>query len=253
MAAVLLIGVGHVRAGTLTLGQLLMVLGYLAQLYEPLKTMSRKATGLQGYLASAERAFALLDEQPDVPERPHARTVTRATGAVEFRGVSFAYGPDRPVLQDVSFAIAPGTRLGVVGATGAGKTTLISLLTRFYDPTGGQILLDGVDLRDYKLDDLRRQFAVVLQEPLLFSTSIAENIAYARASASQAEIEAAAKAANAHNFIIGLPQAYQTVVGERGMRLSGGERQRISIARAFLKDAPILILDEPTSSVDLQT
>src|SRR5439155_1700805 len=179
MAAVLFIGVGHVRSGALTLGQLLLVLGYLGQLYDPLKTMSRKATGLQGYLASAERAFALLDEQPEVPERPHARPIARATGAVAFEGVSFAYGPDRPVLNDVSFVIAPGTRLGVVGATGAGKATLISLLSRFYDPTAGQILLDGVDLRDYKLADLRRQFAVVLQEPVLFSASIAENIAYA--------------------------------------------------------------------------
>ncbi|PYP60474.1 MAG: hypothetical protein DMD44_02220 [Gemmatimonadetes bacterium] len=253
MATVLLIGVGHVRAGTLTLGQLLMVLGYLAQLYEPLKTMSRKATGLQGYLASAERAFALLDEQPDVPERPHARTVTRATGAVEFRGVSFAYGPDRPVLQDVSFAIAPGTRLGVVGATGAGKTTLISLLTRFYDPTAGQILLDGVDLRDYKLDDLRRQFAVVLQETVLFSASIAENIAYAAPGASREKIVAAAHAANAHEFIVRLPRGYDTQVGERGAQLSGGQRQRIALARAFLKDSPVLILDEPTSAVDAET
>ena len=253
MAAVLLIGVGHVRAGTLTLGQLLMVLGYLGQLYEPLKTMSRKATGLQGYLASAERAFALLDEQPDVPERPHARPVTRATGAVEFRGVSFAYGPDHPVLQDVSFAIAPGTRLGVVGATGAGKTTLISLLTRFYDPTGGQILLDGVDLRDYKLDDLRRQFAVVLQETVLFSASISENIAYAAPGASREQIVAAAHAANAHEFIVRLPRGYDTHVGERGAQLSGGQRQRIALARAFLKDSPVLILDEPTSAVDAET
>jgi len=253
MAAVLLIGVGHVRAGTLTLGQLLMVLGYLGQLYEPLKTMSRKATGLQGYLASAERAFALLDEQPDVPERPHARPVTRATGAVEFRGVSFAYGPDGPVLQDVSFAIAPGTRLGVVGATGAGKTTLISLLTRFYDPTAGQILLDGVDLRDYKLEDLRRQFAVVLQETVLFSASIAENIAYAAPGASREQIIAAAHAANAHEFIVRQPRGYDTQVGERGAQLSGGQRQRIALARAFLKDSPVLILDEPTSAVDAET
>jgi len=253
MAAVWLIGVGHVRAGTLTLGELWMVIGYLGQLYEPLKTMSRKATGMQGYLASAERAFALLDEQPDVPERPHARAVTRATGAVEFRDVAFAYGPDRPVLQDVSFAIAPGTRLGVVGATGAGKTTLISLLTRFYDPTAGQILLDGVDLRDYKLEDLRRQFAVVLQETVLFSASIAENIAYAAPGASREQIVAAAHAANAHEFIVRLPRGYDTHVGERGAQLSGGQRQRIALARAFLKDSPVLILDEPTSAVDADT
>src|SRR5438445_667785 len=208
VAAVLLVGVHHVRAGSLTLGELLMVLGYLGQLYEPLKTMSKKAAGLQGYLASAERAFALLDEAPEVPERPGARSVTRAAGAVTFRNVCFAYGPDRPVLYDISFELGPGTRLGVVGATGAGKTTLISLLTRFYDPTGGQILLDGVDLRDYDLDDLRRQFAVVLQEPVLFSVSIAENIAYAAPGASREGIVAAARAANAHEFIERLPQGY---------------------------------------------
>src|SRR2546427_6985986 len=157
-AAVLLIGARHVGAGVLTLGQLWMVLTYLGQLYEPLKTISKKAAGVQSYLASAERAFGLLDEQPEVPERPHARVIGRAAGAVAFRHVSFAYGPDRPVLHDVSLEIEPGTRLGVVGATGAGKTTLISLLTRFYDPLEGAILLDGVDLRDYKLLDLRRQF-----------------------------------------------------------------------------------------------
>src|SRR6266566_4557717 len=253
MAAVLFIGVGHVRSGALTLGQLLLVLGYLGQLYDPLKTMSRKATGLQGYLASAERAFALLDEQPEVPERPHARPIARATGAVAFEGVSFAYGPDRPVLNDVSFVIAPGTRLGVVGATGAGKTTLISLLSRFYDPTAGQILLDGVDLRDYKLADLRRQFAVVLQETVLFSASIAENIAYAAPGATRQQIVAAAHAANAHEFIVHLPRGYDTQVGERGAQLSGGQRQRIALARAFLKDSPVLILDEPTSAVDAET
>src|SRR5881398_3544394 len=253
MAAVLLIGVGHVRSGVLTLGQLLLVLGYLGQLYEPLKTMSRKATGLQGYLASAERAFALLDEQPEVPERPHARPIVRATGALAFEGISFAYGPDRPVLSDVSFTIEPGTRLGVVGATGAGKTTLISLLTRFYDPTAGCIRLDGVDLRDYKLADLRRQFAVVLQETVLFSASIAENIAYAAPGATRQQIVAAAHAANAHEFIVRLPRGYDTQVGERGAQLSGGQRQRIALARAFLKDSPVLILDEPTSAVDAET
>lgn len=252
-AAVLLIGVRHVGAGVLTLGQLWMVLKYLDQLYEPLKTISKKAAGIQSYLASAERAFGLLDELPEVPERPHARPIARAAGAVTFRGVSFAYGPDRPVLYDVSCEIPAGTRLGIVGATGAGKTTLISLLTRFYDPTEGQILLDGVDLRDYKLVDLRRQFAVVLQDPVLFSVSIAENIAYAAPGATREQIVAAAQAANAHEFIERLPQGYETAVGERGVKMSGGQRQRIALARAFLKDSPVLILDEPTSSVDART
>ncbi|HYR98453.1 MAG TPA: ATP-binding cassette domain-containing protein, partial [Gemmatimonadales bacterium] len=252
-AAVLFIGVRHVVEGVLTVGQLWMALRYLDKLYEPLKTISKKAAGIQSYLASAERAFALLDEQPEVPERPNARPIGRARGAVAFRHVSFAYGPDRPVLYDVSCDIARGTRLGIVGATGAGKTTLISLLTRFYDPTEGQILLDDVDLRAYKLADLRRQFAVVLQEPVLFSLSIADNIAYAAPGASRDHIVAAAQAANAHEFIEHLPQGYETEVGERGVKLSGGQRQRIALARAFLKDSPVLILDEPTSSVDAKT
>src|SRR5213596_618374 len=251
--AVLFIGVRHVQANLLTLGQLLMAVTYLGQLYEPLKTVSKKAATLQSYLASAERAFALLDQQPEVPERPDARPLERARGALEFRGVSFAYGPDRPVLHDVSCVIPPGTRLGIVGATGAGKTTLISLLTRFYDPQQGAILLDGTDLREYRLTDLRRQFAVVLQEAVLFSTSIAENIAYAAPGATRQQIVAAAQAASAHEFIERLPQGYDTEVGERGVKLSGGQRQRIALPRAFLKDSPVLILDEPTSSVDAKT
>jgi ATP-binding cassette, subfamily B, bacterial len=252
-ALILYVGVRHVQAGTLTLGSLLLIMGYLTQLYEPLRTMSKKAASLQAAFASAERAFSLLDEAPDVVERPDARPLERAEGRVEFRDVSFGYEDERLVLEAVDFVVEPGTRVGIAGATGAGKTTLVSLLTRFYDPTAGTVLLDGVDLRDLRVADLRNQFAIVLQDPVLFSATIAENIAYARPHASFDEIVAAAAAANVHDFVAGLPDGYETQVGERGMRLSGGERQRISLARAFLKDAPILILDEPTSSVDMRT
>jgi ATP-binding cassette, subfamily B, bacterial len=252
-AAVLFIGVRHVQTGLLTVGELLIVMAYLTQLYGPMETISQKVGDLQSSLASAERAFELLDETPDVQEKPHARRLGRARGAIEFEDVCFGYDGQISVLRDISFSIAPGTRLGIVGKTGAGKTTLVSLITRFYDPTTGRILLDGVDLRDYRLADLRNQFGIVLQEPVLFSTSIAENIAYALPTARFRAVVAAAEAANAHDFIRDLPDGYDTVVGERGMRLSGGERQRIALARAFLKDAPILILDEPTSSVDTQT
>jgi len=252
-AATLLIGVQHVQSGILTLGNLLLVMAYLAQLYSPLATISRKMADLQASLVSAERAFTLLDQTHDVAEKRDARPVVRASGAIAFRDVSFAYPGGPPVLRNISFNIASGSRVGIRGMTGAGKTTLISLLTRFYDPTAGQVLLDGIDLRDYKLPDLRNQFAIVLQDPVLFSTSIAENIAYARPRASKEEIIEAAKLASAHEFVTRLPKGYETQVGERGMSLSGGERQRISLARAFLKDALTLILDEPTSAVDPDT
>ncbi len=253
MTIVLFLGIAHVRSGLLTLGDLLLVMGYVAKLYDPMKTISRKSATLQGYLASVERAFAVLDERPDVDERSDARPISRARGAIAFEHVSFAYAPDRPVLHDVSFSIPAGASLGIEGATGAGKSTLISLLTRLYDPTEGRILLDGVDLRDYRRADLRRQFAVVLQESVLFSASIAENIAYAVPGATEEQIVAAARAANAHEFIERLPQGYDTEVGERGVKLSGGQRQRVAIARAFLTDSPVLLLDEPTSGVDPHT
>jgi ATP-binding cassette, subfamily B, bacterial len=251
-AAVLFIGVQHVDSGRLSLGSLLLVMGYLTMLYAPLQTISASINTLQNSLASAERAFAVLDRDPDVKDAAHPTPLLRATGAITFDDVWFAYDHE-PVLRGVTFAVQPGARVGISGTTGAGKSTLVSLLTRFYDPTMGTISLDGVDLRRYRLTDVRNQFGIVLQEPVLFSTSIAENISYARPDATHDEIVEAARAANADDFIRGLPEGYETLVGERGLRLSGGERQRISLARAFLKDAPILILDEPTSSVDLAT
>jgi ATP-binding cassette subfamily B protein len=257
-SAVMYIGVRDVRANALSLGSLLMVMAYLAKLYDPIKTLGKQLAARERSMASAERAFALLDESPDVVDNPDARPLQRARGDVAFRDVSFSYpggvgGENLPALDRLSFVIPAGTRVGIAGKTGAGKTTLINLLSRFYDPTGGAILLDGVDLRDFRLADLRNQFSIVLQEPVLFSTTIAENIAYGKPGATEEEIVAAAKAANAHDFIASLADGYQTQVGERGMCLSGGERQRISLARAFLKDSPIMILDEPTSSVDLRT
>jgi len=252
-AGVLYLGASHVQAGVITLGDLLLILGYVALLYDPINTIASRIAGMQSSLASAERAFTLLDERPDVRESPDAIPLRRATGRVVFDHVSYRYGDGALALDDLSFQVPAGTRVGVLGATGAGKTTLLSLLTRFADPVRGRILLDGYDLRDYRLADLRNQFGIVLQEPVLFSTTVAENIAYAREGAAFEEIVEAARQASAHDFIMSLPRGYDTPVGERGMSLSGGERQRISIARAFLKGAPILILDEPTSSIDVGT
>ncbi len=252
-AAVFLIGIRNVQSGVLSLGELIIVLTYLSQLYGPLKDISDKVALFQDSLVSAQRSFELLDVIPEVIEKPNARPIKRAEGSIEFRDVSFSYDSKTPVLQKVSFCLSQKTIVGIVGKTGAGKTTLLSLLPRFYDPDSGKIFLDGNDLREYRLSDLRNQFAIVLQETILFSCSIAENIVFGRLKAGKEEIVRAAKAANAHDFIVKLPNGYDTLVGERGMRLSGGERQRISLARAFLKDAPILILDEPTSSVDMET
>lgn len=252
-AAALWVGARHVQSGVLTLGELLIVMAYMTQLYEPLRTMANKAPELQASLVSLERAFALLEEVPESLDAAGARTLTKTKGEIEFRKVSFLYANGRRVLDNVSFSIPSGTRVGILGPTGSGKSTLLSLLTRFYDPTEGQILLDGVDIREYRLSDLRNQFAIVPQDPVLFSTSIAENIAFARPEAHIREVITAAKAANADHFIVQLPDGYQTNVGDRGACLSGGERQRVAIARAFLKDSPMLILDEPTSAVDAKT
>ena len=255
LAAVLYVGIGHVQSGsgTLTLGGLLIVNYYLTQIYGPLRDVGRRIIDVQKAFAGMDRFLEILDEEPDVKEAPNALKLARANGRVVFEDVSFSYQQGRSVLQNVSFVLEPGSCLGVVGPTGSGKTTLSSLTLRFFDPTQGKITLDRVDLRQYKIADLRNQFGVVLQDTVLFSTTIAENIRFAKPKASMNEIVTAAKAAHVHEFITSLPDGYDTLVGERGMKLSGGERQRVSIARAFLKDAPILILDEPTSALDINT
>lgn len=250
---VLFLGVKMIMAGSMTVGDLLVVMTYLGLLYGPLKTIGKQLGKMQNSLAGAERAFEFLDEEADVPERDQARSLVRARGAFRLEEVGFEYEAGNPVLRVISLDIPAGSRVGIAGKTGAGKTTLMSLLMRFYDPTTGRILLDGTDLRDYRVADLRQQYGIVLQEPVLFSNTVADNIAYGRPDAGKEDIVAAAKSANAHNFIKSLPDGYDTLVGERGMRLSGGERQRISLARAFLRDAPVLLLDEPTSSVDVKT
>ncbi len=252
-AATLYVGVLHVKAGLLSVGSLLVVMAYIVQMYQPLQALSTKTSDLQNWLASLDRTFRLLDQPPEIAESSSAISLEHAQGTVEFRNVSFRYGHSYRGLQNISFCISAGARVGIVGGTGAGKTTLLNLIMRFYDPDEGQILLDGIDIREYRIADLRRQFATVLQEPVLLDASIAENIAYGKHTASDEEIVAAAKSACAHEFICTLPEQYDSGVGERGARLSGGERQRISLARAFLRDSPILILDEPTSSVDTTT
>jgi len=253
MAALLWVGAGEVMAGKMTLGDLLVFLAYLGMLYSPLEQLSYTAWSMEGAAAAAQRVFEVLDTPDDVPDPKAAVPLPAGAGAIEFQGVGFRYARGDEVLHNLSFRIQPGESVAVVGGTGAGKTTLLSLLPRFYDPTEGKILIHGVDLRNLSKKELRGRQGLVLQETVLMNGTVQENIAYGRPSASFREIEKAAQEAQADQFILGLPQGYQTSVGERGVMLSGGQRQRIGIARAFLRDAPILLLDEPTSALDATT
>ncbi len=240
-------------AASFTLGDLLVFSSYLLMLYQPLEQLTYTAWALEGAAAGAQRCFEVLDRQDDVPDAPDAVDLKEVRGRIEFAGVGFGYTEDRGVLQDINFTIEPGQTVAFVGGTGTGKSTLLSLVPRFYDPTGGTVSLDGRDLRSITKKSLRSHIGMVLQDTLLFSTTIRENIAYGKPGATDAEIEEAARKAQALDFIQRMPKGFDSPVGERGGHLSVGQRQRIGIARAFLKNAPILLLDEPTSALDPST
>src|SRR5450432_1192253 len=252
-SAMYYLGTLHVLDGRLTLGALLVFSAYLLMLYQPLESLTYTAWAMEGATAGAKRCFEVLDREDDVVDAPNAKDITETAGAIGFQNVSFAYATGQPVLHDVDLSVAPNQIVALVGGTGAGKSTLLSLVPRFYDPNQGGLTLDGRDLRQITKKSLRDKIAIVLQDTLLFSTTIRENIAYGRPDATDAEIREAARRAQADEFISRLPAEYDSPVGERGGHLSVGQRQRIGIARAFLKNAPILLLDEPTSALDPTT
>jgi len=252
-AVVIYAGARAVMAGTLSLGQLIVFVAYLAQLYQPINQITQSWGLIAGARVGATRVFEVLDTEPDLPSGTRQFPPAGARGDIAWRGVSFRYRPETQVLNDIDIAVPAGSRIAVVGPTGAGKSTLLGLVPGFYDPTGGSVTIDGVDLRDYALPALRRQIAMVLQPPLIFPLSVADNIAYGRPGAAQHEIERVARLARIDAAIGQMPDGYQTLLGEAGIPLSEGEKQRITIARALLRDAPILILDEPTSALDVAT
>jgi ATP-binding cassette subfamily B protein/subfamily B ATP-binding cassette protein MsbA len=250
---ILWVGARHVLAGQLTIGGLLVFLAYLALMQTQMKSFANIYTALQGFSASVDRVLDSLETESDVTEPPGAIPLSAVRGRIQIERVTFGYEPGRPVLRDVSLEILPGKIVAVVGPSGAGKTTLLNLVPRHFDPWAGRVLVEGKDVREVRMRSLRDQIAVVPQETFLFPLSVADNIAFGRPDASRAEVEAAARVAHAHDFILRLPQGYDTIPGERGATLSGGERQRLSIARALLKNAPILLLDEPTSALDAES
>src|SRR3954470_18323229 len=237
----------------MTVGSLIVFLAYLSKFFKPVQDLAKMSGTIAQAAVGVERVRGILDIDMSIPEKADARPVRRLEGAIDFDQVAFAYDAAHPVLKGVTFSIPAGQFVGIVGTTGSGKSTVASLIPRFYDPSGGRILIDGVDIRDYKLQDMRDQIGFVLQDTVLFRGTVRSNIAYGRPGASEREIVEAARLANAHDFILRMPQGYDTQVGERGLTLSGGERQRIGIARTMIRDSPILILDEPTASLDSES
>ncbi len=237
----------------LSISEVVAFLLYLNLFYTPISTLTRIVEDMQMALAGAERVFEVLDTEPDIKDTPQAKKVGKLSGAIEFKNVVFSYKDNIPVLDDISFKIRSGQMIALVGPTGVGKTTVSAIIARFYDPNSGQVLMDGIDIKDMTLESLRNQLSIVLQDVFLFNGTIAENIAYGCKDATREQIEEAAKTACIHDYIVSLPEGYETVIGERGVRLSGGQKQRISIARSVLRNSPILILDEATSAVDTET
>jgi subfamily B ATP-binding cassette protein MsbA len=252
-AAVLWFGAREVMSGAMTAGGLVIFLNYLGRLFRPIQAVARASTNIAQAAVGLERVRDVLDADERLPRASAPRQIGRADGRVEFRDVTFGYMPDRPVLQNVSFSAEPGQMVALVGRSGSGKSSLIGLVPRFYDPWSGSVLIDGDDVRQLSIRSLRRQIGFVLQETQLFHAPVWQNIAYGRLDASRDEIVAAAELAQAHDFIEALPAGYDTVIGEGGQRLSGGQRQRLGIARAVVRDAPILIMDEPTSGLDTES
>jgi ATP-binding cassette subfamily B protein len=253
VALVMWVGANHVMAGTLTLGELVIFISYLAFMFISLNQISATWGMIQGARVGVKRVFEILDTEPDLDDGTKVLSPHLAQGDIVWNQVYFEYQPKQPILKNINLYVQQGEKVAIVGATGAGKSTLVSLLPRFYDPQAGQVTINGVDIREYQLKSLRQQISMVLQPPLIFPISLRENIAYGRPEATLKEIITAAKQACIHDFIAQLPQGYDTVVGEMGTTLSEGQKQRITIARAILRDAPILILDEPTSAMDSET